>query len=337
MKRTLFVIGLTILAFLGGWYTHSLYFSQEEIIEPVTKIKPRPLDKYTIENLSAADIPTGNLQVDGVMSEEDTHTSYLFKFTFSPSLSSKLEKTTTGQINIPKNDNRSYPLILMLRGYVDQEIYQTGIGTRRGAEYFAKNGFITVAPDFLGYAGSDKEADDIMETRFQTYTTVLALLESLDQIDQWDKENLLIWGHSNGGQIAIITLEITGREIPTTLWAPVSKPFPYSILYYTDESEDRGKLLRREIARFEETYDPDLYSLDLYLERINAPLQIHQGTADDAIPFDWTLDLVENLESLEKEVSFYTYAGADHNLQPTWDTVIARDLQFFRNHVDKDN
>ena len=35
------------------------------------------------------------------------------------------------------------------------------------------------------------------------------------------------------------------------LWAPVSKPFPYNILYYTDEAEDRGKWLRGEIAKFE--------------------------------------------------------------------------------------
>ena len=334
MKRLLLVLVIIILSFLGGWYAHSLYFSQDEIIEPVTKIKPRPLDKYTIENLSETDIASGGFQIDRVLDEEDDYTSYLFEFAFNPSLSENLEKTTTGQVNIPSGDN-SYPLVLMLRGYVDQEIYQTGIGTRRAAEYFAQNDFITVAPDFLGYAGSDKESDDIMETRFQTYTTVLSLLESLDQIDQWDKENLFIWGHSNGGQIALIALEITQEPIPTTLWAPVSKPFPYSILYYTDESEDRGKLLRREIARFEEVYDPDLYSLDLYLQRIQAPLQIHQGTADDAIPLDWTVELVEELDELEKDVNFYTYAGADHNLQPAWNTVITRDVEFFRSHIDK--
>lgn len=334
MRKLLYSLAVFILAFFVGWYANSLYHSQEEIIEPVTKIKPRPLDKYTIENLSKTNIPIGGFEIKEMLSEEDDFTSYLFNFTFDPTLVSGEEKITTGQINIPKGSGE-YPLILMLRGYVDQQIYETGIGTRRGAEFFANNGFITISPDFLGYADSDKEAEDIMETRFQSYTTTLSLLESLNQIDGWDKENLFIWGHSNGGQIALITLEITQKEIPTTLWAPVSKAFPYSILYYTDESEDRGKFLRKEIAKFEETYNPDLYSLDLYLDRIDAPLQIHQGKADDAVPADWSNELVERLEELEKDVNYNTYQGADHNMRPSWDTVVARDLAFFENQLDR--
>lgn len=334
MKRILLTAGVIVLGFLGGWYAHSLYFSQEEIVEPVTRIKPRPLDKYTIENLSKTPVPQGDLQIKEVMEEENEYTSYLFEFTFIPTLSGKEEKTVTGQINIPSGQNEKYPLILMLRGYVDQEAYQTGDGTRNSAAFFAKEGYITVAPDFLGYADSDKETEDIMEARFQSYTTTLSLLESLDQIEAWDAENLFIWGHSNGGQIALTVLEITGRQIPTTLWAPVSKAFPYSVLYYTDESEDRGKLLRKEIAKFEEAYNPDLYSLDLYMEKIKAPIQLHQGSADDAVPIDWSNELAEKLEDLEKDITYYTYPGADHNLRPSWNTVVARDLEFFKKHLD---
>ncbi len=148
-------------------------------------------------------------------------------------------------------------------------------------------------------------------------------------------EKIFIWGHSNGGQIALSMLEITGKSFPTTLWAPVSKPFPYSILYYTDEYDDRGRALRKVIAGFEQDYNVDNFSIDQYLDLINAPMQIHQGLNDDAVPFEWSNELIEKLNELEKDVTYYTYPSADHNLRPNWNTVIQRDLIFFQKHLNQ--
>ena len=331
MRRLLYLL-LVILAIISGWFLHSLYTSPRALENPIAQIKPRPFEKYTIENLSQTQIPEAKIEIGETLKENTTFTSYLFSFSLDPSLSGKEKKKVTGLINIPKGVG-PFPVVVMFRGYVDQEIYKTGGGTQRAAEYFAANGFITVAPDFLGYAGSDKEAENIFEARFQTYVTAITLLNSLNSISDWDGQNFFIWGHSNGGQIALTVLEITGRAVPTTLWAPVSKPFPYSVLYYTDESEDRGKLIRRELADFEQTYDPDLYAIDLYYERITAPLQIHQGTFDDAVPKEWSDELTNKLKKLEKDFEYFVYPGSDHNLNPAWNTVVARDLAFFRNHL----
>ena len=100
-------------------------------------------------------------------------------------------------------------------------------------EYFRDNEYITLAPDFLGYGGSDSESSNIFESRFQTYTTVLTLLKSINKenFPNWDQKNIFIWAHSNGGQIALTVLEITGENYPTVLWAPVTESFPYSILF----------------------------------------------------------------------------------------------------------
>ena len=66
-------------------------------------------------------------------------------------------------------------------------------------EYLSENGYITLAPDFLGYGGSDIESSNIFEARFQTYTTVLTLLKSIEENppqgwdNRWDKKNLFIF------------------------------------------------------------------------------------------------------------------------------------------------
>ena len=323
VKQSLFYFLMAIAALAAGWTASRLYYLPKAPESPVVALKPRPLDKYTFEALSQKEIVPAEIQIGETVKEDTEFTSHLFSFSLVPALEGKTEKKVTGLINIPTGKG-PFPIIVMFRGYVDQEIYKTGDGTRRAGEFFAKNGFITIAPDFLGYGGSDPEAENIFESRFQTYNTALVLLQSLTSIRLYDHTTPLLWGHSNGGQIALTVLEITGKDYPTVLWAPVSKPFPYSVLYYTDESEDRGKLIRRELAAFEETYDVELYSLTNYLDRIKAPLQIHQGTADDAIPIEWTDKLAKTLEA-----DYFKYPGTDHNLNPSWDTAVARSLNFF--------
>jgi dipeptidyl aminopeptidase/acylaminoacyl peptidase len=144
-----------------------------------------------------------------------------------------------------------------------------------------------------------------------------------------DPAKVGIWGHSNGGQIALTILEILGRPLPATLWVPVSKPFPYSILYYTDEADDHGKLLRKRLADFEKDYDTELYSLTNYVDRITGPVQLHQGTSDESVPKSWSDELASGIP----DINYFTYPGADHNMLPAWNTVVARDVVFFTERV----
>jgi len=305
-----------------------------EISSPVEIFKPRTLDKYSFDNLIEYGFMPGEISLTETLDESDEYSSHMISFTHDPDLSGTNDMITTGLLNVP-NKEGEFPIVLMLRGYVDQSIYQTGMGTSKAGETFAENGFITIAPDFLGYAESDENSADILESRFQTYVTALQLLKSLDQIDEWDKENVYIWGHSNGGQIALTILEISRENYPTTLWAPVSKPFPYSVLYYTDESDDGGKLLRSVIAEFEEDYEADNYSLTNYFDRINSPIQLHQGTADDAVQVSWSNLLNNILENNDVEIEYFTYPGADHNLRPSWNTVVERNIVFFNSNKAK--
>jgi len=325
MKYFVFFLVFLISIVVGIYiFTSSQNLS---FISPLTsqvKEKIKPLEKYSFQNLKDLSPETTQITLKAVIKQESTFTSHLFSFVVEG-------KKITGQINIPQNQNKG--VILMLRGYIDPESYQTGDGTRNAAAVYASNGFVTIAPDFLGYGGSDDPDADTIAARLKRPHHLLVLLNSLNSLPIKNTDKLFIWGHSNGGQIALSLLEILGRPTPTVLWAPVSKPFPYSILYYTDESDDRGKALRKVIAQFEIDYDVDLYSIHNYYHWIKAPLQIHQGTLDDAVPKNWSDDLVKALDELEIENTYYVYSGADHNLRPSWNTVVQRDLSFFNMHL----
>lgn len=335
------LFALLILSGVAFWFFRNVGSGDLESpqLKPYAR-QTKPLDKYTFDSLAKTNFAPSEISLGEVLADNSDFTSYKFHFWVegSPSTSSGYRKVS-GLLNVPKAAG-TYPVIVMFRGYVDREAYTTGVGTQRAGEEFGRSGFVTVAADFLGYGESDNPSDNAIEERFQTYVTALTLLASVANLNgtfaennllaQIDSQKLGIWGHSNGGQIALTVLEITGRSIPTVLWAPVTKPFPYSVLYYTDEFDDRGKMLRRVIAEFEKDYDIELYNLTNFFGKINAPVEIHQGTGDDSVPLKWSNQLVEELAKLDKDVKYFTYTGADHNLLPAgWNLAVSRSVEFY--------
>lgn len=330
-KKISIILLVCIVALLVGFIIAQ---RTEKPLDKIAKIIEKPLERYTFENLRKTQLPESPITVGRLIEEKDNYISHMFYFTSS-------NKKVSGLLNIPKEEG-TYPVVIMLRGYVPRENYETGIGTKRAGEVFAQNGIITLSPDFLGYGESDNPSKDVMEERFEAYTTLLGLFASFGNLNEGlnasysgkikaDVGRVGIWGHSNGGQIALSALAISGKKYPTVLWAPVSKPFPYSILYYTDDIEDHGKALRRVVANFEKNYDVELYSPTNFYSWIQAPLQIHQGIDDEAVPVRWSDTLVSDLEKLEKDVEYFTYPNSDHNLMPGgWELAIQRSLNFYR-------
>jgi len=310
-------------------------------VNPIGKPNPktRDFDKYSYSNLRKTKFESSQIKFGKVLSEGAGYVSRMFYFKVS-------NRKVSGLINIPTNRG-TFPVIVMIRGYVDLEIYQTGIGTQHGGEVLAQNGFITLAPDFLGYGESEMPFGSSMEERFLTYPTILTLIASIKNLNQVleennyqdikvDSEKIGIWAHSNGGQIALSVLEISGKDYPTVLWAPVSKPFPYSILYYTDEFDDNGRALRKVVSDFENTYECDKYSLTNYLNWIKSPIQLHQGGIDEAVPQKWSDNFVKELEKNKIDVEYFTYPNEDHNFSNgSWGTVIERTVGFYKNKFNK--
>jgi len=354
----IFIIGGISLLILGiGGYFGYRYFQERTAnvlsLQNTPQPSPteKPMEKFSFENLSKREYPGSEIEISDQLNAEtetiDGFKSHIFYFLSDG-------KRISGQINIPLPpsasdsaqiasdsaelttnilpENGKYPVIVMLRGFVDRDIYETGIGTKRAGEVFAQNGYITLAPDFLGYGKSDMPENDVWWERFNNPVQVLNLIKSIKNLEEADPEKIGIWAHSNGGQIALSVLEISRLAIPTTLWAPVTKPFPFAILYFTDEFDDEGKALRAEIARLEKDYDVRQYSITDYFDRIEAPLQIHQGGADEAVPLKWSNDFVKKLKELKKEHKYYTYPYADHNMAGSWNQVVERDLMFFEKY-----
>lgn len=343
----------------------SLFFSPLVSNKTVEK----PLQQYSIPNLSTTQFLASSISLETLIRREAEYDAYQFSYL-------SRGKRISGQLNIPKSVLSGQPArgsIVLLRGYVPLENYTTGVGTRNAAAVFAKAGYLTFAPDFLGYGTSDPELENSWEARFIKPVQVIELLRSIEQLqstplaisqtmsEDFKSDSLSVspgkigfWAHSNGGAVALTAIEIMNHSVPTTLWAPVTAPFPYSILYFGDELADEGKDQRAWLALFEKEYDVFDFSLTRHLDRLHGPLQLHQGGNDDAVLRWWSDEFVDKLKAenerrahLERtaatesaevrlknnlspiSITYFVYPGADHNLQPEWSTVVARDLAFF--------
>ena len=336
--KLLLILASFVLVFILGIGMGKTYFQNIGLISPlgniVNKITEKPLEKYTFASLSKKHFLPSAIKLGKPLKDEENFTSYEFSYTVDG-------KKVSGLMNLPKTAG-TYPVLLLLRGFVPREIYTTGEGTRRTGEYFATQGFITLAPDFLGYGHSDDPSANGVEERFQTYTTVLTLLESIKNLNttltatdsgeiRAETEKIGIWGHSNGGHIALAILGITGKSYPTVLWNPVSKPFPYSILYFTDEYDDNGKALRKVVADFEKDYNAEKYSPTNFYKNIKAPIQLDQAVDDEEVPIRWSNQLESKLKDLGVPVAYTMYPGENHNFNNgSWPQVAKNSSDFFK-------
>lgn len=356
----IFLVAIIALSFCLGYYYHAHRQPPTPTVELTAPSEPeKPLLAYTLAALKAKNATPGTIHLEKILTKNEQAVSVLFFFAAEG-------KKISGLANFPLSDTIRGGIV-MLRGWAPLKNYQSGTGSKNAALAFASEQLLTFAPDFLGYGESDPSPEDVLQGRFQKPWQIKQLLSDLSgrrlscsssvmeetaspillhscQQKQLPAELPLgIWAHSNGGQIALSTLEIIDSPLPTTLWAPVAVGFPYNILFFSDEEEDEGKASRRFIANFEKIYDSDLFSHSRNLAWLpnGLALQIHHGSGDEAALIAWSDELMEKLKILNQEKSkeekwqltYYRYPGANHNLQPNWGQVVERDLAFWRQHL----
>lgn len=235
-------------------------------------------------------------------------------------------RKVSGMINYHPERSSLSPVVIMVRGYAEKVGYYPGSGSWRMADELAKQGYATISLDFLGYANSEGESTDMLEARFHKVVEVLDLLESVKRIPWVDKNRIGFWAHSNGGQIVMSVLEVTGGKYPTVMWAPMTQPFPESVLSTIDE----GSPVKAAIDEFQRHYDARRYAFDNYYQWINSPILIQQGTADEWVKVDWQQEVVAKLREFDKKAELVIYDGADHNLGGAWEAAATMAVDFFR-------
>lgn len=205
------------------------------------------------------------------------------------------------------NDNNIYPLLMFNHG--DRE----GVEELNWIRELASKGYVVLASHYRGEGGSEGD----IEIALGETTDVMNLLECGKKLDNVDKENIGVIGFSHGGGITVQAMELTsdfkagvefwgatdikkrfeniaGEDDPVLNWVNV-------ISGAVDEKGLEEKLLKRSA----------IYCVD----KINAPLLIFHGKLDKLIPYDYALDLANELKKSGKEYEIVSYEELGHEFR----------------------
>ena len=230
-----------------------------------------------------------------------------------------------GFINLPKGDG-PFPVIFMFHGHVDPKEYATLDYSTRYADALAEEGYIVLHPNLRGYAPSPSVenllgiGDTIDTLNLIALVRQQAGAEGL--LKTADAERIGLWGHSMGGGIVMRILVIDKDIDAALLYASIHANEEFNLAHFEEDGRGNEKPAASAAALAK-------LSPLAYLDRITAPLSIHQGGKDTVVPPVWSEFLCGYLADLGKQVDCQSYAGQPHTFQNSGDTLFITNTNSF--------
>ncbi len=309
---------------------------------PLPTLTPHPLAGVTIDGLRARSYPGGPVEIRQTLETTATYTRYYIAYPSDGLI-------ITGIMQIPPGDG-PFPVIILNHGYHDRASYWSGSGTWMAAEYFNGRGYLTIAPDYRSWGGSDW-GPSLFHTGL--LSDVLNLIGSLGSIPQADPSRVGLWGHSMGGGITTKALTIDPRIRAAVLYAANSGDdadliarwgrgcLPGETEYTTTCNPAEvvpADLTDAYVAAAADSALLRLIAPVYHLDGITAPVQIHIGTADgqehNATPPEWSYRLHEAFLAAGISSELFVYEGQGHLFAGSaWTEMVSRSADLFDAHV----
>ena len=287
---------------------------------------PDPYAGLTVADLAAREYGGGELQVEETLAITAAFTRTLVTYP-SDGL------TIYGFMNVPHGEG-PFPVVLMLHGYIDPDIYDTLAYTIRYADSLARAGYLVIHPNLRGFPPSDAGPDRFRVGMAVDVLNLMALVRQQGgqpgPLQRADPHAIGLWGHSMGGGIALRVVTVDPDVPAAVLYGSMSGDEVQNyerILYWTDGERGQEEL---------DTPEEALRRISpiFHLERIQAAVSIHHSDADEVVPLEWSLDLCERLQALDKPVECFTYADLPHTFQGEGDQLfMQRVADFFDRYL----
>lgn len=270
------------------------------VAAPIPSPSP-PLPAYYIESLRARPYPGGKIQLGDVMFRGAGFTKHYMSW---PSGG----QTMTGTISLP-DGNGPFPVVVVNHGFIPPDRYWIGQDSGIFGDPMAAHGFISVAPNWPGYAGSGPAPAELPQIVGEL-VTALDLVSSLNSLTQADMSKIAFVGHSNGGGISQLAMVVDPRIKAVVLHGPVSSDMADNARkWWLQRPESLGSLGSPDS-------NPEGYrhlSPRTYFEAGQAPVLIIQGTVDHTIPAEWTNVTYAALQQKGIDTRLTWFDGADHD------------------------
>lgn len=283
------------------------------------------LHGVTIDGLRAREYPGGPIRITHTITTTDAYTRYYITYPSD-------DLTISALMHVPFGQG-PFPVIILNHGYIPPSQFVTGSDTWRAADILARNGYLTISPDFRGLARSD---DGLNLFRAGYMIDALNAAASARTLPYADARRVGMWGHSMGGGVTTRAMVVSPLIKAHVLYAPVSadvrtRRFTGGLSGTTQNDSDLAD------SYYYWTRKPELIhdvSPIHFFKYVTAPVQIHIGEIDTTTPPLWSEAIRDELQAQGKVVEYYLYPRQAHAfIGNGWTLFNQRVVAFFDKYV----
>ena len=305
-------------------------------------VKPTPLHPLTIQSIREQSYPGSPIVIEETLSPGSNYSRYYVSY-----MSEGLRIYALLTVPAGEKHETGWPVVVFNHGYIPPDVYRT---TERYIAYvdgFARNGYIVLRSDYRGHDNSEGVASGAYSSPAYT-VDVLNAVTSIAAYPDADPERIGMWGHSLGGSITLQIMVATQDIKAGVIWAGMVGSYPDINDWWrqrlgtgptpTPRADGRVQCgvwgLLSAYGTPEE--NPEFWasiSATSFLAEISGPIQLHHGTADASVPYEWSENLYADLQDEGKVSEFYGYPGDNHNLSLNFGSAMTRSIAFFDQYL----
>jgi dipeptidyl aminopeptidase/acylaminoacyl peptidase len=144
-----------------------------------------------------------------------------------------------------------------------------------------------------------------------------------------------------GGYITLRSMVVTKDIKAGVIWAGVVARYPDLFTRWNwgarPTTADPGSW----VYSLEQAYgsvetNPDFWisiSANGYLRDLNGPIQLHHGTGDADVPWEFSQMLHDEMVQANQTVELYLYEGDNHNISNNFGLAMQRTIEFFDRYL----
>jgi dienelactone hydrolase len=288
-------------------------------------VRTRP----SLPSLMREDLRAGRIRRTERLGGTDRWTSWAVTYTVDGA-------TVSGELLVPTGEG-PFPALVLNHGHIEPSIYTLGRGMSREQEWFASNGFVVLHTDYRGHAGSDPVGDVDRVTRLAYTRDAIGAAGALRREPYVDDDRLGMVGRSMGGAVTYNALVVRPDLVDAAVvFAPVSSDIVDNLRRWTfPERPDEAQALFDRLGGSPQEA-PRAYrelSARTFFDRVESPVLIHHGTADDTCPLWWSRETHRLLTRAGADSRLELYDGEGHAFGPQFPASMRATVAFLRRHL----
>jgi dipeptidyl aminopeptidase/acylaminoacyl peptidase len=275
-------------------------------------------EPHTLRALADVDLGATTLERGAVIAETADYTTTAVTYASDGT-------TASGSLSVPTDDG-PHPGLVLVHGVVNPAIYLAGSGMQREQAYFSQLGYVVLTLDLRNSTAAPTSAAALgvdLGSTIDVINGIRALRAA--GLAGLDGSRIGLLGHSLGGLLALNTMVARPELVDAAVaLSPASIDPDENVDYLTAVFGGTPAPIIQQYGTPED--NPKFWrdiSPGTLVDRVQAPLLIIHGTADEITPFRWSEETVAVWEAAGKDVDLVALEGEGHVFQGRWSEAMA--------------